>query len=57
MIDNPCVNHCTATTLGDDICKGCGRTFEEVVNWIHYTDEQKTEINKRLSDGNNLRRV
>ena len=31
-VDAPCIAICS-TSQGDDMCKGCGRTFEEVQNW------------------------
>ena len=30
--DTPCIAICS-TSQGDDLCKGCGRTFEEVQHW------------------------
>lgn len=48
LTDTPCIGICSATALGDAICVGCGRTFEEVIEWNTYTDEQKTLINQRL---------
>ena len=30
--DTPCIAICS-TSQGDDLCKGCGRTFEEVQLW------------------------
>ena len=45
--DSPCVGRCS-TTYGDDVCKGCGRTFIEVINWIIYTDEEKAAVWARL---------
>ena len=30
--DTPCIAICS-TSQGDEICKGCGRTFEEVQYW------------------------
>jgi predicted Fe-S protein YdhL (DUF1289 family) len=30
--DTPCIAICS-TSQGDEMCKGCGRTFEEVQNW------------------------
>ena len=30
--DTPCIAICS-TSQGDELCKGCGRTFEEVQNW------------------------
>ena len=48
LVDSPCVGICSATALGDDICMGCGRTFEEVVHWNRLSDEEKMAINTRL---------
>lgn len=44
----PCIGLCTATALGDDICRGCNRTAKEVIEWNQYSDEKKIEINRRL---------
>jgi len=30
--DTPCIAICS-TSQGDELCKGCGRTFEEVQLW------------------------
>ncbi len=30
--DTPCIAICS-TSQGDDFCKGCGRTFDEVQRW------------------------
>ena len=30
--DTPCIAICS-TSQGDDVCKGCGRTFHEVQHW------------------------
>ena len=40
--DTPCVAVCTTTF--DDICRGCGRTVDEVAQWVFMTQEQKDEI-------------
>lgn len=45
---SPCIGVCS-TVIGDDICRGCGRTFEEVVNWHRYSDDQKRAVNRRLA--------
>ncbi len=47
LIDTPCIGICS-TAIGDDVCIGCGRTFEEVNNWNSLADEAKITINKRL---------
>lgn len=46
---SPCVGVCTATSLGDKICKGCLRTEEEVRDWNTYSDEKKIEIKHSLA--------
>ena len=46
--DSPCVGVCSATALGDEICFGCGRTFDEVRLWNTFTDAEKVTINQRL---------
>ena len=53
--DTPCIAICS-TTQGDDICKGCGRTFEEVTNWVIMTQEEKDTVWTRIeSQGTALR--
>ena len=48
LTDSPCVGICSATALGDEICIGCGRSFDEVRLWNTLTDEEKVAINQRL---------
>lgn len=50
---SPCIGVCS-TVLGDAICRGCGRRFEEVRDWHHLTAQQKREINQRLAKVNAL---
>jgi|GEM_PF-6796136 len=30
--DSPCIARCT-TAVGDNVCRGCGRSFTEISNW------------------------
>jgi predicted Fe-S protein YdhL (DUF1289 family) len=46
----PCTGHCS-TALGDEICRGCGRTFDEITRWPQMTDEERIEINRRIFSG------
>jgi uncharacterized protein len=46
--ESPCIGYCS-TSFGADICIGCGRTAEEVVQWIFLNDAEKKEIWKRIS--------
>jgi len=46
--DSPCVGICSATALGDEVCIGCGRTFDEVRLWNTLTKDERIAINRRL---------
>lgn len=46
---HPCVGRCS-TSFGGDICRGCGRTVEEIRDWNRYTEEKKREVLKDLPD-------
>jgi predicted Fe-S protein YdhL (DUF1289 family) len=48
-VPSPCIGLCT-TALGDDVCRGCARTRDEVDNWITYTEEQKAVIDRVLEE-------
>ena len=45
--DTQCVAICS-TTQGDDWCKGCGRSFEEVQNWTNMRPAQKRQTWRRI---------
>jgi len=44
----PCTGHCT-TALGDDVCRSCRRTFDEVTRWLEFSDEERIQINWRIA--------
>jgi predicted Fe-S protein YdhL (DUF1289 family) len=44
--DTPCVAVCS--TLFDDICRGCGRTADEVSQWVVMTEQQKDKVWERI---------
>lgn len=46
--DCPCIGHCS-TALGDDVCRGCRRTFEEVTRWPEMTEEERRAVNRRIA--------
>lgn len=46
--DSPCVGHCT-TVLGDDVCRSCLRTFEEITSWPTISDAERIRINQRIA--------
>ncbi|WP_342620316.1 DUF3717 domain-containing protein [Rhodoferax sp. GW822-FHT02A01] len=46
--DTPCIAICS-TSQGDALCKGCGRTFEEVQLWTEMTATQKRSTWRRIT--------
>ncbi len=46
--DTPCIAICS-TSQGDEECKGCGRTFEEVQHWLSMTPIEKRVTWRRIT--------
>jgi len=46
--DTPCIAICS-TSQGDDECKGCGRTFDEVQLWPAMTPVEKRATWRRIT--------
>ena len=46
MIDSPCNDICT-TDPESGLCVGCGRTQEEISNWLFFDDDERHIITKR----------
>ncbi len=46
--DTPCIAICS-TSQGDDVCKGCGRTFHEVQHWPEMTPVEKRQTWRRIT--------
>ncbi len=46
--DAPCIAICS-TSQGDDWCKGCGRSFDEVQHWPVMTPGEKRATWRRIS--------
>ena len=44
-IKSPCVKICS---LENGVCIGCGRTQDEIREWVIMTDNQREEIMERL---------
>ena len=45
--DTPCIAICS-TSQGDAVCKGCGRSFEEVQKWTEMDAPQKRATWRRI---------
>jgi hypothetical protein len=40
-ISTPCVRICK---LKNDVCTACGRTSDQIKNWLSYSEKQRKEI-------------
>jgi len=49
--DTPCIAICS-TSQGDDVCKGCGRTFAEVQHWNEMQPTEKRATWQRITAEN-----
>ncbi len=47
--ESPCIGHCT-TVLGDEVCRSCLRTFDEITRWIEMSDDERVAVNQRVAD-------
>ncbi|MFA7287133.1 MAG: DUF1289 domain-containing protein [Patescibacteria group bacterium] len=45
--NTPCIGKCSHN-VGDDLCKGCKRTIEEVCDWNRYSPDKKIQIMEEL---------
>ncbi len=53
--DTPCIAICS-TSQGDEMCKGCGRTFDEVQHWPAMSPGEKRDTWRRITlEGNSWR--
>jgi uncharacterized protein len=46
--DAPCIAICS-TAQGDAVCKGCGRTEQEVQRWTELTPGEKRQVWRRIT--------
>jgi uncharacterized protein len=46
--DTPCIAICS-TSQGDAICKGCGRSFDEVQHWTAMGPAEKRVVWRRIT--------
>jgi len=44
--DTPCVAVCSTTF--DDVCRGCGRTVDEVAQWVFMDVDQREVVWQRI---------
>jgi predicted Fe-S protein YdhL (DUF1289 family) len=44
-IESPCISVCR---YDNEVCRGCGRTVDEVVGWYDMTDDEKQAVLNRI---------
>lgn len=49
MIETPCIGVCS-TVYGDDICRGCHRSFDEVIRWNAMSAQEQAQVWGRLNE-------
>tara|TARA_B100000424_G_scaffold188202_1_gene146307 strand:- start:1791 stop:1949 length:159 start_codon:yes stop_codon:yes gene_type:complete len=47
MMESPCIKVCELNS--ELVCIGCGRTQDEIRDWMILTDEERKEIMERLN--------
>ncbi len=47
-VTSPCIGVCHLD--GDDVCKGCHRTLDEIAEWSSVSDDRRRAILKRITD-------
>jgi len=50
MYITPCISVCKIDET-TRVCKGCGRSIEQIKDWMKYTDDERYEIMKQLGYG------
>jgi predicted Fe-S protein YdhL (DUF1289 family) len=53
--DTPCIAICS-TSQGDEVCKGCGRLFDEVQRWTEMSPGEKRATWRRITIEDDARR-
>ncbi|MFA5371281.1 MAG: DUF1289 domain-containing protein [Sideroxydans sp.] len=46
--DSPCIGHC-ATVPGDDVCRSCQRSFDEITRWVEMDVAARRAVNLRIA--------
>ena len=47
-VETPCIGICS-TIYGDEICRGCFRHYQEVIDWNTYSDTKKLTVLNHLN--------
>jgi predicted Fe-S protein YdhL (DUF1289 family) len=47
-IETPCINVCILDPVSG-LCRGCGRTGDEIASWLSYTPDERRRVMATLS--------
>ena len=47
MVVSPCISICTLDDAG--VCMGCGRTVDEITNWLDLSEQERALVMERLA--------
>ena len=47
-VKSPCIGVCS-TGIGDEVCRGCKRFANEVINWNAYSESERRAIKDRIN--------
>jgi len=56
MIKSPCTGICTLIN-NNKLCVGCGRSIDEIVNWVYLSDDKKEKIIQRINNKSILKKT
>jgi len=48
-MESPCIKICTYDS-GSGLCRGCGRTLDEIGAWFSMTDQERRAVMKELPE-------
>ena len=48
IVRSPCVSICALDE--NDICIGCSRSGDEIINWGRYSSQQRKEVLKKVAE-------
>ena len=50
---SPCTKNCSLNS-STNLCEGCGRNLDEIVEWTRMSDEEKQEVMSRLNGNQSM---
>lgn len=48
-VHSPCTNRCFVPP-GTNLCTGCYRIIQEIIDWMNFTDDERNEVLKKIDN-------